>query len=186
MLVAPHDVPQCRTSAGNRPVRCLTLQAVGTVSEMSNIEDAYRKFSTDRFPLPTEQQLAELEARVRVGLPPDYRRFVLQVNGGYFNEPEITPVGEGCPPDSLTCVHGIGASHWEVELASEFYLALFDENDPPIILPIGHTSMGGLIILTTEADGRGEILLKQAFGDFHYLAKGIDEFFTLLREPIRK
>ena len=152
---------------------------------MSSIEDAYRTFSTDRFPLPSEEQLAELEAQIRVRLPQDYRRFTLQFNGGYFNEPEITPVGEECPQDGLTCLHGIGASHWEAELASDFYLALFDDNDPPIILPIGHTSMGGLIVLTTEAEGRGEILLKQAFGDFHYLAKDIEGFFALLREPMQ-
>jgi hypothetical protein len=43
--------------------------------------------------------------------------------------------------------------------------------------------MGGLIILVTEQEGRGTILLKQAFGESHYLAEGIEEFFGLLREP---
>jgi hypothetical protein len=61
-------------------------------------------------------------------------------------------------------------------------LALFDDNDPPLIVPAGHTSMGGLIIPITERAGRGEIYLKQAFGDFYYLAAGIEQFFELLRE----
>ena len=95
----------------------------------------------------------------------------------------ITPVGEGCPQDALTCFHRIGASHRDAELARASRLALFDDNDPPIIVPIGHTSMGGLIILITEDEGRGEIFLKQAFGDFYVLADGIEEFFGLLREP---
>ena len=125
----------------------------------------------------------QLEQRIGVTFREDYRHFVLQFNGGYFSEPEISPVTEGCPRDALTCLHGIGASNWEAELASDYYLALFDDNDPPIFVPIGHTSMGGLILLITEAEGRGEILLKQAFGDFHYLAEGIEEFFDLLREP---
>ncbi len=44
--------------------------------------------------------------------------------------------------------------------------------------------MGGLIILdTAPGEGRGDIWLKQAFGDFYYLADGIEEFFGLLREP---
>jgi hypothetical protein len=43
--------------------------------------------------------------------------------------------------------------------------------------------MAGLIILTTEAEGRGSTFLKQAFGGFYYLTDGIDEFFSLLREP---
>ena len=43
--------------------------------------------------------------------------------------------------------------------------------------------------LDQEIDARetqrriGEIFLKQAFGDFHVLADGIEEFFGLLREP---
>ena len=147
------------------------------------IEEAYRRFSTERFGIPSEEQIGELETRIGVVFPDDYRRFVLEFNGGYFNEPEITPVGEGCPHDALTCLHGIGAPHHRGELARPSRLALFDDNDPPIIVPIGHTSMGGLIILITEAEGRGEIFFKEAFGGFYYLAEGIEEFFGLLREP---
>ena len=62
-------------------------------------------------------------------------------------------------------------------------MALFDNNDPPQIVPIGHTGMGGLIILATRPEDRGTIFLKQAFGGFYYLADGIEEFFGLLREP---
>jgi hypothetical protein len=150
---------------------------------MTIIEDAYRKFSTERFGLPSESQLRELEERIRVAFPDDYRRFVLEYNGGYFREPEITAVSEGCPRDGLTCLHGIGASHPYSELAQPRVLALFDDNDPPTIVPIGDTGMGGLIILITDPEGRGEIFLKQAFGDFYYLADGIAGFFGLLREP---
>ena len=152
---------------------------------MTTIEDAYRRFSTERFGLPRESQLRDLEQRIGVTFPEDYRRFLLEFNGGYFNKAEITPVGEGCPLETLMCLYGIGASHEEAELASDSCLALFDDNDPPIIVPIGDTAVGGLIILITEAEGKGEILLKEAFGDFHYLAEGIEEFFELLREPAK-
>ena len=150
---------------------------------MSAIEYAYTNFGTKRFGLPSESQLDELEQRIHVRFPEDYRRFVLEFNGGYFNEPEITPVGEGCPQDGLTCLHGIGSSHWDSELGEASRLALFDDNDPPLIVPIGDTETGGLIILITEPEGRGEVFLKQAFGEFYYLADGIEEFFGLLREP---
>ncbi len=150
---------------------------------MTAIEDAYRRFSTERFGLPNEEQLLKLEKRIGVTFREDYRRFVLQFNGGYFNKPEITPVGDDCPQEELTLLHAIGASHGGAELGAPAILALFDDNDPPVFVPIGGTEMGGLIILITEAEGRGEIMLKQAFGDFHYLADGIEEFFTLLREP---
>jgi hypothetical protein len=57
---------------------------------MTTIEDAYRKFSKERFPLPGEAQLGALEERIGVIFPGDYRSFVLAFNGGYFNNPEIT------------------------------------------------------------------------------------------------
>jgi len=92
-------------------------------------------------------------------------------------------VGEGCPQETLEILFGIGASHWEVELCNPPTMALLEDNDPPLIVPIGYTGMGGLIILITEPEGRGEIFLKKAFGDFYYLTDGIEEFFGLLREP---
>jgi len=150
---------------------------------MTTIEDAYRKFSTERFPLPSQSQLDELERRIGVAFPEDYRQFVLQFNGGYFTEPEITPVGEGCPESMLTCLYGIVASHPYAELGQPSDIGLFDDNDPPKIVPIGDTPMGSLIILVTEAEGRGEIFLKEAYGDFYFLADSIEEFFELLREP---
>jgi hypothetical protein len=151
---------------------------------MTAIDDAYRKFSRVRFPLPAEEQLAELERRIDIVLPDDYRRFILEFNGGYFREPRITPVGDGCPQDALTYMSGIGASHEYAELGRPSWMMLFEDNMPPKILPIGYTAMGGLIILdTAPGDGRGEIYYKQAFGEFYWIAESIEEFFTLLREP---
>jgi hypothetical protein len=151
---------------------------------MTTIESAYNRFSTERFPLPSKAQLEALEHRVGVTFPEDYRRFVMEFNGGYFNEPEIDPVGEGCPQETLAYLSGIGASHREAELGRPSRTALFDDNDPPKIVPIGDTGMGGLIILdTAPGEGRGAIFLKQAFGNFYYLVDGIEEFFGLLREP---
>jgi hypothetical protein len=151
-------------------------------TNMTTIEDAYRKFSTKRFPLPNREQLDGLEQRIRVAFPEDYRRFILEFNGGYFNDPEIPPVGES-PPSRLACLSGIGASHWEAELGCDVYLSLFDDNDPPRILPIGHAPTGGLIILSTRPESHGAIFFKQAYGDFYHIADGIEEFFGLLREP---
>jgi len=78
---------------------------------MTTIENAYSRFSVKRFPLPSEAQLAELERRIGVIFPDDYRQFLLGFNGGYFKCPEITPVGEGCPLETLQILCGIGASH---------------------------------------------------------------------------
>jgi hypothetical protein len=152
---------------------------------MTAIEDAYRRFLRDPFPLPTEGQLADLERRIDIVFPDDYRQFILKFNGGYFCKPDITPVGEGCPQDALTYLSGIGASHEYAELGRPATLLLFDDNVPPKILPVGYTIMGGLIILdTAPGEGRGEIYYKQAFGEFYWMAEGIEEFFELLREPM--
>ena len=150
---------------------------------MTTIDNVYSRFSVERFPLPREAQLVAIERRIGVRFPEDYRRFVLECNGGYFNEPEITPVGEGCPQDALQILFGIGASHEEAELGRPSRTALFDDNDPPKIIPIGCTGMAGLIILdTAPGDGQGAIFLKKAFGDFYYLTDGIEAFLALLRE----
>ena len=151
---------------------------------MTTIQSVYDRFSKERFPLPSEAQLSTLEQQLRIVFPDDYRQFILEYNGGYFKEPEISPMGEGCPQDTLEILFGIGASHWEAELGRPGDISLFDDNDPPKIVPIGRTGMAGLIILdTAPGEGRGAIFLKKAFGDFYYLLDGIEAFCALLHEP---
>ncbi len=151
---------------------------------MTSIEYAYQRFCSERFALPTEADIRAIERQIKVTLPDDFRQFILEFNGGYFDDPGITPVVEGCPDESLAFLCGIRPTHEEAELGQEFYLNLFDDNDPPKIVPIGGTPLGSLIVLdTAPGDGRGSIYFKQAFGDFYYLADGIEEFFELLREP---
>ena len=151
---------------------------------MTTIETAYDRFATRRFPLPCEEQVAQLEQQIEVRFPDAYREFLLQFNGGYFKCPEITPVSADCPLETLAMLFGIGASHREAELCTPARMSLFDDNTPPKIVPIGSTGMGGLIILdTAPGDGRGEIYLKKAFGDFYFLVDELEAFFALLREP---
>jgi hypothetical protein len=118
-------------------------------ARMTTIQTAYDRFSKKRFPLPSESQLTRLEQEIRVVFPDDYRRFVLDFNGGYFKRPEIAPVGEGCPLEALESLYGIGASHPTSELGDPGHIGLFDDNEPPKIFPIGATPMGDLIILDT-------------------------------------
>ena len=148
---------------------------------MTTIENAYAQFTKERFPLPSEEQLAELERRIGVRFADDCRKFILEFNGGYFKCPEITPIGKGCPLETVEILFDIGASHPEAELARPIDLTLFDDNDPPKPIPIGATGMGGLIILDT-APGDG-IFLKQALGNFYYLVDGMEAFMALPRSP---
>lgn len=72
-----------------------------------SIESAYQQFSRKRFPLPTEAEVAALESKVKIRFPDDFRRFLLEYNGGYFNDPVITPTTEGCPEDALIFISGL-------------------------------------------------------------------------------
>jgi hypothetical protein len=151
---------------------------------MSAFEHVYQTFATERFPLPTVKQLDERETRIGVRFPEDYRRFILKYNGGFFNEPEIVTETEGAGGCSLRFLHGIGATHVTAELGDASAIELFEENDPPQIVPIGETGMGGLILLvTSQEDDDGVIVLKKPFGDFFHLASNIAEFFELIRVP---
>ena len=132
-----------------------------SVDNMNAIEFAYTMFCRRRFPLPLEDQVTDLEHRIGVDLPGDYRRFLLHYNGGYFTEPQIVPQVQDCPTDRLRYMMGIRATHPSAELASEDDLRLFDDNDPLQVLPIGCTLMGNLIILITRFESRGSILLKR-------------------------
>jgi hypothetical protein len=151
----------------------------------TTIEYAYNAFCEERFPIPSERQVADLERRMRASFPDDYRDYLLRYNGGLFSEPDIEPPMDTCPADRLTFMSGIGAVLDCAELGNERDMSLFSDNDPIEILPIGYTMMGNLLAVVMLAQDRGAILLKKAFTDeWFVLADGIDEFFSLLHEPI--
>jgi len=150
---------------------------------MTIINDVYARLVTKSFPLPTESDITDLEERTKCQFPQDYRQFLLQYNGGYFRDPEIEQVGEGFPRESLEILFGIRAPHEDAELGLPRRTSLFDDNDPPKILPIGSTGLGGFIILdVAPGDGQGNIFLKVAWGDFYYLCESIDDFWALLKD----
>jgi hypothetical protein len=150
---------------------------------MRNIESAYGLYIKERFPLPSEKNIADLEKQTRIEFPGDFRNYILNYNGGYFIEPDIAPPTHDCPVDRLIFMYGINASHPSAELASAASLAVFSDNDPPEILPIGYTIMGNLILLIVLPDNKGLIVLKKAFSDeFTFLADGIEDFFGLLQK----
>ncbi|HTN76085.1 MAG TPA: SMI1/KNR4 family protein [Pirellulaceae bacterium] len=145
---------------------------------MNQIDAVYAAFSKQRFPLPSEKEVAALQRRIRTTLPADYVQFLLKYNGGYFNDPVFLAVDPDCPRDHLDVLWGIKASHVSDGLASKRHLALFDDNDPLQLLPIGYTIMGNLLILIVGGDDNGAIVLKRASSDDYFLvANSITEFF---------
>jgi hypothetical protein len=180
------EIERGTLTAGKRTIheRATGVNQLKGRAAMGPVESAYQILCRKPFALPGEEQVAALEQRIGVSLPDEYRRFILQHNGGWFNEPQIVPPSDESPEDRLTVLYGIGASHPSAELARARDLALFDDNDPPEVLPIGDTIMGNLLLLITHPEDNGSIVLKIAFSDeCHFLAVGIEEFFPLLREP---
>jgi len=150
---------------------------------MSSIEYAYARWARKRLPLPTEQQVAELESRLGVELPEDYRQYLLEFNGGVFEDPEILSPEDGFPQRGLEVMYGVDSQLDGTRLGEPWQIALFDDNDPLIALPIGDTAFGDLIILATATENRGVIYFKQASGGWFELAEGIEEFFANLCDP---
>jgi hypothetical protein len=145
------------------------------------IRYAYSQFATERFPLPSEEQVLALEKRIGLNLPADYRDYILNFNGGYFSEPEIETDDEESGGDGLHYMFGIDSGHECSELADSVTLSIFEEIGP-MFFPIGYTALGGFIVIVIEEADWGTVYLKKAWGDFHYLADDVEEFFGLLRE----
>lgn len=148
---------------------------------MSNIEHAYERFCTERFPLPKPETVAALEKLRGVPFPNDYRDFLQNWNGGFFSEPTITVVNEECPVDRLTFFSGIGATHPIAELTWPPALGDFDEESLLRVIPVGDTLMGNLILLYTEPNDFYQVCMKIAFrDDVFILADSLEEYFGSL------
>jgi hypothetical protein len=148
---------------------------------MDAIAQAYAAFCEEQFPLPSEEKVADLERRFGISFPPEYRRFLLEYNGGFFKTPLVQPPSEDCPNSYLDVMYGIGASHKSAEL-DEHQIALFDDNFPAQIVPIGYSATGHLYYILPHPDDNGLIGLKPpSESKFFFLADSIDEFFALLK-----
>lgn len=153
------------------------------------ITAAYSNFCVERFPLPSEYEVTELESRLRVRLPPEYRQFLLQHNGGIFDEPAIVLPGQQTAVDWLAILAGVRSPQPSFELGGIdgqglFPPSIFDGNDPVQILPIGYTLKNGLIWLAVDLDGDdfGQIALKPAFSSQAIpIPDGIEGLFNLIR-----
>lgn len=153
---------------------------------MTHIEQIYRKVVKERFPLPTDQQVAALEAKIGVRFPPDYRRYLLDYNGGWFGDHSLDVPAE-VHNSSLDCLYGIGADHESAELGRPSDMSLFDDNDPPEVVIIGRTTFNYLIVLGVHEETYGQIFIKTYWSQFSkteqewfWLADSIEDFFDLI------
>jgi len=154
-------------------------------ASFAHIPEAFRLYCTEQFPLPTEKEIAYLEESCKLRLPPDYRNFLQHYGGGLFSEPCILPSVNNCPQDSLTSMYGIHSPYSFATLGNLGDILTFEDNDPPIVIPIGDTVMNSWILVMIHPEDCGKIVFKEAFGGFYYLADGIDDFFGRLVTPCK-
>jgi hypothetical protein len=150
----------------------------------TSIGHAYSKWCKQRFPLPTEQDVFDLEHKLSARFPDQYRRYLLEWNGGMFSRPRIIGGDDDSSVGHLLAMSGIHAAIDFAELANPADLALFEDNSPPIILPIGTTTANNLIMISMavgEVDD-GTVFLRTMSDENIYLSKTIEAFFNLLRD----
>lgn len=142
----------------------------------SSLNTIYRLHSTVRFPLPSAQQIDVFEAKIGRVLPRSYRSFLLSYNGGYFDEPSFTAPFEDGFSDRLNHLYGIGTQNREDDLVNN--IDIFTDNLPVLLLPIGYTMMGNLLIMPFESEDEGQIFLKKAWTqEYLFSASDIDTLF---------
>ncbi len=138
----------------------------------------YAKCCRTSFELPTEKQLVSFENDYHLNLPASYRNFILTRNGGSFRG-LVIEFGDN-KSDFLTYMHGLNATFAGAELGED--INLFDDNEPPVILPIGGTGFGSLVLLVVgEGADNGNVLIKHPNDEsFEYLAETLPVFFAAL------
>ena len=122
---------------------------------MSSIEEVYDKCLEIPNSLPSSEQVATLESTLGVSLPPEYRQFLLERNGGTFNRGKFRRLiisFEDNKGDCLDSLYGIGARKTCGDLCRE--AVLFDDDRPCRLVPIGYTALGVLLLIVTEALGQ--------------------------------
>lgn len=114
----------------------------------------------DSWPAVTENDLRAFEEFLEVSLPDDYRRFLLQHNGGHFADEVVFEANKGdrdlyiwAPVEHF---HALSALHKYCDLRWNYDTFVATGRIPISCLPIG-SSVGGEICLVVSGEYRGEV-----------------------------
>jgi hypothetical protein len=112
---------------------------------------------TETGPHVTEDDLRRFERGLGHELPADYRRFVLEVNGGYA--PSANCVFRVRRDETvLNSLYSLNAPNETDDLTTrQLYPKYPDNNLPKDALAIGYDETGGRIVLPLDGPHRGEV-----------------------------
>ena len=158
---------------------------------MTHIQNVYNLFCTERFPLPTADEVQSFESDVGMNLPLAYKRYLLDFNGGvfsdaviHFDEPLSYEWRDGVvtqDSDELDFMYGFHATLPAAEIGQHFDLSLRDASGKVDFLPIGYTTIGGLLMISLSERSFGFILIHFPSADVFEIARNLDAFFGLIR-----
>lgn len=157
--------------------------------DMGIVNRAYEMFCSMRYPMATQQDVADLECGLRIRLPESFKEYLRVFNGGEFTNSSFDrPLiwlddQPSIPSERLEFMRGVG-SQSDRPMGRRDDIDLIEENWEPLqLLPIGETERGSLILLVViPEDDYGQILLKTFYTTI-WLSDDISGFFRRL-EPL--
>ncbi len=146
----------------------------------------YDQFCIKRLPLPTEREILLLENRLQRNFPDVYREFLLTFNGGRFRDCGITNHQRIVSSYGIEKFLGITNEKSIYELGNPGDYLLFDDNDPPVLLPIATFGDSSFLMIDLDdsSEAYGSLVFKKASGDFYSLYSSFSILpYYLNKEP---
>jgi len=157
-----------------------------TMFNFDVIDKVYEEHCSERFPLPTENEIADLEAELSCTFPDHYREYLRLYNGGVFEDVGIDSEEKVVSAYAMRYLMGVNAPGDYARLGRRKDYMLFDDNDPPVAIPIASFSDVSFLMLDIESgtETYGEIHFKKAGGGFYYVCNHMSDLFAMLvKEP---
>lgn len=135
----------------------------------------------------TEEDIATAEAELGLSLPEQYKRFLLNYNGGY-PEPDAFPI-QNNPSDTHGLVHYFLCIKKDDIYNLMTYVTRFRGRVPGELLPIAVDPGGNLICLSVVGANRGQVYFWEheeeapegelpGYGNVYLVADSFDQFFN--------
>ncbi len=102
----------------------------------------------------TAADLQAVEARIGRPIPPAYRAFLLQHNGGYPDLADFCFADSTGDGGSVAAFLGVNVP---APMDLEHYLHVYRDRIPPTMFPIAHDPGGNLILLATAGPDNGAV-----------------------------
>ncbi len=150
------------------------------MADFSDVERCYKLFCTERFPLPSDDDIRKCESHLGRMLPDEYREFLCRFNGGIFRRLKISRCRSQHGTE-IAYLHGIRASaknaHF-AELGTD--VTAFDDNCYPVLaLPIGADPGNNWLVMNLYPDDdHGVIALHSMRHGFDFVANTFLEMFN--------